>query len=203
MKRKVFIFTATMLLAFSMPVMAQDAPAAAAPAKSQAKSPVVIVVDVTRIMTESAAAKSVQDQVATLRKSLKAEVDQKESALRNQDESLVKERDKLSADEFKKKSIGFQQEVMKSRQDVDSRIAALDKGVNVAMGKIEGQLQQILFDLAKEQGANLVLPKAAILVAETSMDMTDTVMSRINAKLPSVKVDVASSSALSAPAPKK
>jgi Skp family chaperone for outer membrane proteins len=185
-------------LTISSAAFAQDAAAPAA--KSQAKTPMVIVIDVNKIMTESAAAKSVQDQVASLRKSLKAEVDSKESSLRSEDEMLSKEHDKLSADDFKKKSLSFQQDVMKSRQDVDGRIAALDKAVSVAMGKIEAQLQQILFDLAKEQGANLVLPKAAILVAETSMDMTDTAMSRINSKLPSVKVEVGSS--LSAPAPK-
>jgi Skp family chaperone for outer membrane proteins len=197
MKRILSLFAAAAVaLTVSGAAIADDA---AAPAKSQAKTPVVIVIDVNRIMTESAAAKSVQSQVADLRKSLKAEVDAKESSLRSQDEALAQQHDKLSADDFKKKSLGFQQDVMKSRQDVDGRIAALDKAVNVAMGKIEAQLQQILFDMAKEQGANLVLPKAAILVAETSMDMTDQAMARINAKLPSVKVEVGAASSLSAP----
>jgi len=169
--------------------MAADAPAAGA-SKPQAKTPVVIVIDVNKIMTESAAAKNVQSQVADLRKSLKAEVDKKESGLRSEDEALAKQRGTLSSDDFAKKSRSFQESVMKSRQDVDARVGALDKAVNMAMGKIEKQLQSILFDIAKEQSANLVLPKAAILVAETSMDFTDEAMTRINSKLPSVKVEV-------------
>ncbi len=185
--------------------MAADAPAtAAAPSgndKPQAKTPAVIVIDVNKIMTESAAAKSVRDQVATLRKGLKDEVDKKESTLRSQDEALAKQRSTMSADDFEKKSRSFQEDVMKSRQDVDKRVAGLDKAVGDAMGKIQSQLQSILFEIAKEQNANLVLPKAAILVAETSMDFTDQAMTRINAKLPSVKVEVPG--AVAAPASSK
>ena len=188
-------------VALPLAVLAADAPAATAAtseAKSQAKSPLVIVIDVNRIMTESAAAKSVQDQVSTLRKNLKAEVDKKESGLRTQDEALAKQRGTLKADDFEKKSHAFQEDVMKSRQDVDKRVAALDKAVNIAMGKIEKQLQDILFDIAKQQGANLVLPKAAILVAETSMDFTDQAMTQMNSKLPSVKVEMSDAAAGSA-----
>lgn len=205
MKHTLKIFTAmAVALVMSGAAIAEDAPKSDA-AKSGAKTPVVIVVDVNKIMTESAAAKSVQDQVSTLRKSLKDEVDKKESGLRAQDESLAKERGKLSADEFEKKSRAFQEDVMNSRKDVDARVGALDRGVGVAMGKIEKSLQEILFDIAKEQGANLVLPKAAILVAETSMDFTDQAMAKLNAKLPSVKVEVSSASAAPAakPAAKK
>lgn len=192
MQRTSFFIVAVTLMALVLgtPAFAADAAKPAAADGPQAKTPVVIVVDVNKIMTESAAAKSVQDQVATLRKTLKADVDQKESNLRAEDEKLSKERGTLSADDFAKKGQAFQDEVAQSRKDLDGRVAALDKAVNVAMGKIEKQLQDILFDIAKEQHANLVLPKAAILVAESSMDFTDQAMAKINAKLPSVKVDV-------------
>ncbi|HRJ13082.1 MAG TPA: OmpH family outer membrane protein [Alphaproteobacteria bacterium] len=179
---------------------AEDAPKAAA--TSQAKTPVVIVVDVNKIMTESAAAKSIQSQVSSMRKSLKDDVEKKEANLRAQDEKLAKDRTTLSAEEFEKKRRGFEEEVMASRKDLDKRVGALDKSVAVAMGKVEKELQTILFDIAKEQKANLVLPKAAILVAETTMDFTDQAMSKINSKLPSVKIESASAPAAK-PAEKK
>jgi Skp family chaperone for outer membrane proteins len=191
MKKLLSIMAAAAVFFSVSGAMAADAPAASY--KPQAKTPVVIIIDVNKIMTESAAAKSVHDQVGALRKSLKDEVDKKEANLRSEDDALAKQRSTLSADDFEKKSRSFQEDVMKSRQDVDKRVAALDKSVNDAMGKIQTQLQSILFDIAKEQNANLVLPKAAILVAETSMDFTDQAMTRINSKLPSVKVEVPAS----------
>ncbi len=173
-----------------------------AKAPSQAKTPVVIVVDVNKIMTESAAAKSIQSQVSSMRKALKDDVDKKEAGLRSQDEKLAKDRTTLSSEEFEKKRRAFEEEVMKSRKDLDSKVGSLDRSVAVAMGKVERELQGILFEIAKDQKANLVLPKAAILVAETSMDFTDQAMAKLNSKLPSVKVDSSAPAATAKPAPK-
>lgn len=203
MKSKIMKIAAAAVVAtglLSAPAIAADA--ASAP---QAKTPVVIVVDVNKIMTESAAAKSIQSQVSSMRKSLKDDVDKKEANLRAQDEKLSKDRASMSADDFEKKRRSFEEEVMNSRKDLDKRVSSLDRSVAVAMGKVEKELQGILFDIAKEQKANLVLPKAAILVAENTMDFTDQAMSKINSKLPSVKVEAASAPAPAAakPADKK
>ncbi len=206
MKSKIMNIAAAVALSVVFTSGAAFAEEAAKPAAtSQAKTPVVIVVDVNKIMTESAAAKSIQSQVTSMRKTLKDDVDKKESGLRAQDEKLVKDRATLSAEEFEKKRRSFEEEVMNSRKDLDKRVASLDRSVAVAMGKVEKELQTILFDIAKEQKANLVLPKAAILVAETTMDFTDQAMSKINAKLPSVKIESASAAAPAAakPAEKK
>lgn len=193
MKSKLMKIAAAAVVAtglLSAPAIAADATPA-----PQAKTPVVIVVDVNKIMTESAAAKSIQSQVSSMRKSLKDDVEKKEANLRAQDEKLSKDRASMSADDFEKKRRGFEEEVMNSRKDLDKRVSSLDRSVAVAMGKVEKELQGILFDIAKEQKANLVLPKAAILVAENTMDFTDQAMSKINSKLPSVKVEAASASA--------
>lgn len=205
MKSKLMNIAAAVALAsvFATGAMAAEEAAKPAAAAPQAKTPVVIVVDVNKIMTESAAAKSIQSQVSSMRKTLKDDVDKKEAGLRAQDEKLSKDRANLSADDFEKKRRSFEEEVMSSRKDLDKRVATLDRSVAVAMGKVEKELQTILFDIAKEQKANLVLPKAAILVAETTMDFTDQAMSKINAKLPSVKVESASAAPAAKPAEKK
>ena len=182
MNIKYFAMTALTAAALATPVWAEDA-AAKAPG-----NPKIIVIDVQKIMTQSDAAKSVRSQVEGLRKGVQDDVSKQESALKSDQDNLIKQQGKLSQDEFNKQRQAFEQKVASTRKSVDGKVASLDRGVNKASGQIEQELQKLLFDMAKDKGAGLVLPKQAILVAETSMDFTDEALAELNKRLPRVDV---------------
>ncbi len=156
---------------------------------AEAKTPVAIVIDVNRIMTESLAAKNLRDQVNSLRTQLKNDVDGKEKSLRAAQEDLVKQKDSMKPEEFSAKQKDFENRVITSRKEIDSRVAGLDRAVAQAQGAIQKQLETVLIAMAGEQKANLVLPKNMILVAAQEMDFTAEALDRVNKAMPSVKVD--------------
>ena len=182
MNIKYFAMTALTAAVLATPVWAEDAPAKAP------GNPKIIVIDVQKIMTQSDAAKSVRSQVEGLRKGVQDDVSKQESALKSDQDNLIKQQGKLSQDEFNKQRQAFEQKVASTRKNVDGKVASLDRGVNKASGQIEQELQKLLFDMAKDKGAGLVLPKQAILVAETSMDFTDEALAELNKRLPRVDV---------------
>lgn len=182
MKMKFIKLAALSMLLAASPSFAEEA--------KEAKTPKVIVIDVQRIMADSDAAKNIRSQVEGYRKDIQADASKKETALRAEDQEIAKQQGKISQEEFTKKAKAFQEKFEGARKEVAERERNLGNAVNVASDKIEKELQKILFDLAKEKGATLVIPKQAVLVAENAMDFTDQVLEQLNKNLSKVPVTV-------------
>jgi Skp family chaperone for outer membrane proteins len=56
------------------------------------------------------------------------------------------------------------------------------------MSKVRDTLLQVVADVAGEQKASLVLSKQQVVIVEKSLDLTATVLERLDKKLPSVPV---------------
>jgi Skp family chaperone for outer membrane proteins len=58
------------------------------------------------------------------------------------------------------------------------------------MGTVRDTLLKIITDIATERGATLVLSKSQVLLAANEYDVTAEALKRLDAKLPSVAVQV-------------
>ena len=67
---------------------------------------------------------------------------------------------------------------------------ALQQTYNEAMTKVENAALQIIADVAKERKANMVVAKAALLYMEDGLDVTAEVTQRLDAKLPTMPVEL-------------
>ena len=176
-----------------------------APAFAEEAQPATIAfVDVPRIMRDSAAAKSVRSQLERQEKAYEAEIKAQTDKLRAEEDSLKQQRPSLSADSFATKQREFQGRVEALRQQVERRRQQMAFAQDDAMKKLEPVFNQVVADVAKEVGATIVLDTARVLVSSNSLNITDTVMSRLDAKLPSITVNFnapAGSGAGAPPAP--
>ena len=75
-------------------------PAASTLAQGQLPAAVAVVVDYTRIMRDSKAAKSIRDQIDTRRKVYQDQIAKEEKRLFDADKALAKQRSVLSAEAF-------------------------------------------------------------------------------------------------------
>lgn len=160
------------------------------PAHAEEAEPATIAfVDVPRIMRDSAAAKSVRTQLERQEKAYEAEIKAQTDKLRADEDALKKQRASIAADAFAAKQKEFQGKVDALRQQVERRRQQMSFAQDDAMKKLEPVFNQIVAEVAKEVGATVVLDTARVLVSSNNLDITDTVMSRLDAKLPSITVN--------------
>lgn len=182
----------TLLAAAAVVAMTAAAtpPAFAEDAKATLKAPVIAVVDVQKIMQESNASKGVSKSFETLRETYQKEISALEDKLRKSEEELRKQQTVLAPDALATKRRDFEKQVGDVQKTVQTRKKALENALNEAMAVVHKNMVEIVADVARERGANLVLARQQFVLVDTNLDVTDTVMERVNKKLPQVALNV-------------
>ncbi|MGE3770474.1 MAG: OmpH family outer membrane protein [Bdellovibrionales bacterium] len=173
------LFAVLFLTVLAVPASAADAPALKA-----------VVVDVQKILKESTAAQDIRKQLDAQRDKYQTEIKAEEQKLRAAEQEIVKSRDKLTKEQLAEKQNKLREDFRKVEAQVQQRRKALDSAFAQGMKKIHDALAQIVIDAAKVQKANAVLPKAGTMWHAPEMEITDSVLKGLNAKLPSVKVTI-------------
>jgi Skp family chaperone for outer membrane proteins len=179
-----------LLLVTMAPAQAQTAAATAPAASPKLPAAVIAVVDIQKILSESVAAKGVRDQLATRRDAYQRQVTADEQKLRDAEQALVKERATLKPEDFAKKRQAFEEQVKQVQQRVQERARILDTAFNKALGTIRQNLGQVVAEAAEAKGATVVLDKGQVVVVESSLDLTASVLETLNKKLPKVTVEL-------------
>jgi Skp family chaperone for outer membrane proteins len=170
------LFAAAVLLAHTVaPTMAQTAPN-------------IAIVDMQRIMRDSLAAKSVQAQLEKQRGVYSQELSKQENELRAAEQELNRQRTLVSPEAFAERRRQFEQKQANLQKEVQARRREFEKLQGGALRNIEAALSEIIQQLIVERKLTLVLPKQVVMSHIPEYEVTDEVMKRLNAKLPSVKV---------------
>jgi len=148
------------------------------------------IIDVQRILQESLAAKSVQQQLETQRLKFQGEIAGEEDELRKAEDDLTKSRETLAADVYADREQQLRQRFLVVERHVQSRRKALDQAFTDSMNAVRDGLQNIVASIAHERGANIVLVKQQVLWSDKQLDITDEVLLRLNKSMPSVPVQV-------------
>lgn len=164
---------------------------AAEPAKPvEVKPSIVAIVDIQRILQASKAAKSVQQQLDAQRSKFQTEIATEETGLREAEQKLAKLRETAKTDEYVEQEQKLQQRFMSVERHVQARRKALDQGNTDAMNVVRKGLVDIVSQIAKERGVNLVIVKQQVIWNDQTIDITDDVLVRLDKALPQVPVNV-------------
>ncbi|MCA0369900.1 MAG: OmpH family outer membrane protein [Proteobacteria bacterium] len=147
-----------------------------------------LVVDHDRMMAESQAAEKVKREIEEKRKQFQAELDNFEKGLRQEEESLKAQETQLSEQVFTQKRLAFSGRVNMVHEKVSQRRAELEQAIQEARVQIVDKISDIVAQIAKEQRADVVLPKAGLVFSRPSLDVTDEALKRLNTQLPEVKI---------------
>lgn len=172
---------------------AQAAQAQPAPATNKGeplKAPVIAVVDVQRVMQESTASKGIQKAIESQRDTYQKEIQTLEDKLQTAENELRKQQTVLAPDAFAAKRRDFEKQVADVQRTVQSRKRTLDTAFNDAMGNVQKTMLDIVQTVADERGANVVIPRNLLVLFASNLDVTDTVLERLNKQLPSVSVTI-------------
>lgn len=168
-----------------------DAAKAAEAAKgSELKTPIIAVIDVQKIMQESNASKSVSKAFEALRDTYQKEIAALEDKLRKGEDELRKQQTVLSPEALANKRRDFEKQVAEVQKTVQTRKRVLETTLNEAMAVVHKTMVEVVADISRERGANLVLARQQFVLVDTQLDVTDAVMERVNKKLPQVALNI-------------
>lgn len=169
---------------------AEAVKAAEAAKGSELKTPIIAVIDVQKIMQESNASKSVSKAFETLRDSYQKEISTLEDKLRKGEDELRKQQTVLAPEALANKRRDFEKQVAEVQKTVQTRKRVLETTLNEAMAVVHKTMVEVVADISRERGANLVLARQQFVLVDTQLDVTDAVMERVNKKLPQVALNI-------------
>jgi outer membrane protein len=179
------LFLIAAIIAIQAVWVADSTPASA----QQQPVPVVVgVVNADVIVQDSKAGKSLKAQVDQQQKAIKADYDKQQKLFDDAARKLMQQKDTLSADEFQKKRDDMKRQGDQETKALNDRQRLLDRSVTKSQEQIVQALVDVVKDVAKAHGLTLVVSRSVTPYFDASYDISAEVMQKLNAKLPSVKL---------------
>ena len=190
-KGTILAMSATMIMAFAVPAYAAGE-AATAPAAS---APTFGVVDMSKVLQVTDAAKDIFSQLEGKRKEYQGQIAHEEDTLRSAEQEIMKQKDTLSKDEFEKKRAGFEEKVIEGQKLVQTRKHTLDVAFNTSMTSLRREAAKIVADIAHDKHYSAVFTQDAVMISTPDLDMTDMVIERMNQNVKKIPIDWTAASA--------
>jgi outer membrane protein len=197
------LLSATTVLSSSFaqtPAAVPAAPAAAAAGPALAP-PTVAVVDMQRVLRDSAAGRSIQSQLEVESRKFRDQVTALQDQIKTGENDLRRQRSVMAQEAFNEQAQALQRKQADAQRTVQERQEALQKGEGDAVNVVSDNMRDIVQQLAAERHYGLVVSKQVVIsFSDKNMDVTDDVIQRLNTKLPTVTVTIPVPGAAPAPA---
>jgi outer membrane protein len=203
MKRIVTFAAGALALAVAaVPAFAQTAAApAASPAASGSK---IGVIEVQRIVQESAIGKESLARVQKLQQSKQEELTRRQKELRDLETKIQDQGKALSEDAMEKLQKEYQAKAVELKRFQDDAQKELEETQRKELGDLEKRIMPVITEVAREQGYQLVFNKfnSGLLFADDkSVDLTDAVITKFNSQIAAPKAAAAKPAAAATTAP--
>lgn len=158
---------------------------------AQAAEPLrIAIVDVEKIFSEAKASKSLQQQINKRKESFQKEFSDREKELKVTEDSLMIEREKITAEEFAIRRKAYEEKVMETRKLFQKRRNSLDEGLTKAMQELRRNLVESAAAVATEKNFDIILTRESVLIAEKEYDITADVLKKIDANVSNISLNV-------------
>lgn len=179
----------------------------AGPALAQTSAPAtgskIGVIEVQRIVQESAIGKESLARVQKLQQAKQEDLGKRQKELRDLETKIQDQGKALSEDAMEKLQKEYQGKAVELKRFQDDAQRELEEAQRKELGDLEKRIMPVINDVAKEQGYQLVFNKfnSGLLFADDkSVDLTEAVITRFNSQIAAPK-PAAAKPASAAPAP--
>ena len=146
------------------------------------------VVDVESILEHSLAIKHVKKSINEISDKIQRELTEKEINIKSIEAELIKQRGVLSEEKFNLKVLEFNKKVSQTQKEMQRKKSALEEAHSKAIAEVHKNTIEVITELAKEYGFNIVLPSSQVLFVESDMNITLQVITKLNERLSIVDV---------------
>ena len=148
----------------------------------------VAVLDIEKIAKESKAVHDIQARVSKKQDEFQKEITKKQTDLESEQKKLEAKKNILSKEAFEKEQKSFEKKIDALKELVDKRQNTLKKASTDSMAKVNDKMKDIIGEIAKEKGLNLILPASQVVFSADSLDISAEVLEKLNKKV--TKIDV-------------
>jgi Skp family chaperone for outer membrane proteins len=150
---------------------------------------IVGVVGLPEVFEASVAARGVRQTVQERLARLNEDAQREQAAWRDAQQQLAAQRTTLSADQLRERERELQERVSNGQRVLRERNAAIQQAGQRALAEVERTALYVIGQVAESRSLNLVLNRAALILATDEMDITAAVVEQLNRALPSVRVE--------------
>lgn len=172
-----------LLMAMTIPSLARAQEA------KQFPQAVLAVVDMQKIMSQSKAAKNVNEQVQKHRQAILDKLAKLEKDLRQREQELQKQAALLAPEVLAEKRKEYEKKRLEGKELVSTG-RRIDAARNEALSELQKKVALIVADVAKSHGVTVVLPGDVILLADTDINITAEVLGILDKNITSMKVNM-------------
>lgn len=182
-----FTFTT---IANSQPVPPKPAAATAPKPVATGRAPAAIILFLDRgtVLRQSAVGKGMYAQVEALAKKMETDFAPENKKLQADVQALQSQAAVLSPEVRQQKVKELEGRRQAFQKKVQDRQAAIQAGLANSRTTVEKALGPILEKIMLERSANLLLDRGLVVLGATDLDITQTVIGRLNTALPKVTV---------------
>lgn len=155
----------------------------ALPATAQGAGPSVLVIDSERLFFETAYGQRLTEELAAQAAALQAENDEIVATLTEEERSLTLRRPQMSPEDFRVEADAFDAKVQEVRRARDAKNVELQLANAAVRGQFEDRVQDIIVAVMIERGASVVLEQRSVLLSVRGVNITETVIARIDSTL--------------------
>ena len=148
------------------------------------------MIDANKIGEESIAFKTAMEKIKSKAEESDKDAMKMQKEFTKKYETLGKQKNVLSADEYNKKSDALNKEVEKEEKVLYAQRANLDKAYREANEALSKKTKAIIEKIAKEKGITIVFDKSTAIYSEASIDITKEVVSEVNKQLKSIDINL-------------
>lgn len=176
LKRCAAASAVVLAVAYAAPVLAAD----------KLPAPVIMVVDIQKIVNEAKATKAILSQREKFQQQYQQEFSGEETKLAEEKKALDDQRAVLSPEAYAERQRAFGAKAADFARRVQIRWANLNEATNGAMGQVGAQMNKIIREMATEMGANLVVNRGQVEYYDPGMDKTLIAAERLNSTMKEV-----------------
>jgi Skp family chaperone for outer membrane proteins len=152
----------------------------------------IAVVDVQRLLGDSNAAKSIQEQLIDQKKLFDKDLDKVKSKLENLEKDIISRKDSLSEEQLLKEKQKFEAELLEANKKVQKRGNELEQAASVATLKLRAAIVKIVAEISDAENYTMVVTKQNVILAEKELDITEKVMDKLNKSVKTIKLEIKS-----------
>ena len=165
------------------PALAQDDAEEIVPAP-------VLIVDMQRIKSDTAAGRDMLAKTVEIRKRIQEDLAGREQTLRAEEERLAKERSDLSPEAFRERVRAFEQQVFANREFSDRESRRLQLVLSRASALLRDRATRVFKEIMREREAQVLLDSTQIVLSIDRLDITDEAIRRLDEVLPEMPIAI-------------
>ena len=146
-------------------------------------------IDFKLILNESNAGKKAQNFLKSkLEKGLK-NLKNKEKNIQEEEKKIIQQKKLISSEEYKKKVNDLRNKVSSLQKERNTLLSDVAKQRTKARTELLKNLNPLLKEYMNEKKIRVVIDKKNVLAADEKLDITKDILSRLNSKLKSIKLN--------------